>query len=164
MQAKFTNINKILSQIDSSYSVNVGIMGSKASENHKGKKKKKTKITNGELGAIHEFGSISRGIPARSFLRYPIQFHFPMWLKKNSKNFVKFLLQGRYLQWFEIMGGAAENIVQNAFDTSGFGMWKPLKPSTLKSRKKSKIEGESALPLIDTGELRRSITSEVVRD
>jgi phage gpG-like protein len=164
MQAKFTNINRILSQIDGSYSVNVGIMGSKASKTHKDKKKKKTKLTNGELGAIHEFGSISRGIPARSFLRYPIQFHFPMWLRENKKSFIKYLIQGRYLQWLEIMGGAAENIVQNAFDTSGFGMWKPLKPATIKARKKSKIAGESALPLIDTSELRRSITSEVVRD
>ncbi len=159
MQAKFTNINKILSQIDSSYSVNVGIIGSKASKEHN-----QDKITNAEIGAIHEFGSISRGIPVRSFLRIPIQLHFPAWLKKNSNLFVKFLLQGRYLQWLETMGLAAEEIVQKAFDTSGFGMWKPLKTSTLKSRKKSKVEGESALPLIDTGELRRSITSEVVRD
>lgn len=159
MEARFPNINRVIKQLDEGYVLNVGIMGSKATKIHGG-----SKSTNAEIGAIHEFGSISRNIPARSFLRMPLQTKIPQLIRSKSTSFIKFLLNGHFLQWLQMFGVEAENIVQEAFETSGFGTWKKLKPSTIKHRRKSLIEGEQALPLIDTGELRRSITSEVRRD
>lgn len=48
-------------------------------------------------------------------------------------------------------------MVQNAFESGGFGKWAPISPITKANRKKDK----SSPPLTDTGELKNSITAEV---
>lgn len=112
---------------------------------------------NAELGLIQEFGTADGKIPPRSFLRMP--------LEQDAKNIAKSLMNKRqkieqaiadgdenYV--IEQLGIAGEASVQRAFSTGGFGQWQGNAEST-KERK------GSSSPLIDTGELRESITSEV---
>lgn len=135
------------------YSIKVGIMGTKARQEHNG-----TTLTNAEIGTIHEFGSAKREIPRRSFLREPLIERLANYLvskKAFSKQAVdEAIKEGTLLELAKKVGVVAEEVIQEAFATRGFGKWKANKPSTI-ARKGSDS------PLIDTGQLRRSITSKV---
>lgn len=137
--------------LEDSFKTRVGILGSKASAEHG------EGMTNVEIGSIHEFGSISRNIPARSFLRIPLEEHIWEWVKKNKDKYEKLIETSSVEKWYVALGFEAERIVDEAFTTSGYGKWKPLKPITIRRK-------GSAMPLIDTGQLRASITSQVIND
>jgi hypothetical protein len=53
------------------------------------------------------------------------------------------------------LGEIAENIIQGAFESGGYGTWDKNSDRTIK-------EKGSSRPLIDSGQLRDSITSDVV--
>lgn len=129
--------------------VKVGVLGNEASRESEG-------VNNAELGMIHEFGSLSKNIPPRSFLRMPLE------TKKNdlgevgsSKIFSTAIANGDIELALQLIGIKGEEIVNEAFTSSGFGQWAPNAPTTVR-------EKGSSRPLINTGQLRRSITSEVV--
>lgn len=114
------------------------------------------KFGNAELGLIQEVGSFSRNIPARSWLMMP--------LTERKKDIVKFLQSKKAKDLVEnadfetlltLIGFKAEEIIDEAFTSSGFGKWKPNSPVTIKRKGSSR-------PLIDTSELRRAVSSEVV--
>ena len=129
--------------------VKVGVLGNEASRGEEG-------INNAELGAVQEFGSASKNIPPRSFLRAPLEGDKKQIIKAlQSKAVKKAIEEGNAEAALELVGIAAEGVVDEAFATSGGGTWAANKPSTV--RKKG-----SSRPLVDTGELRRSITSEVI--
>jgi hypothetical protein len=114
-------------------------------------------MTNAEIGLINEVGSMENNIPARSWLRVP------MWLKEKeiaafvkSPAIMKMLLGGKVTEALKLIGIFGESIIKEAFNTRGFGQWEPNAPSTI-ARK-----GSSA-PLIDTSQLRRAVTSDVVQ-
>jgi phage gpG-like protein len=121
-----------------------------------GNKAKKTKkeIGNAEIGLYHEFGSLSGKLPARSFLKEPLEVNFEKDLaKEKALTGVKFKEalkggKGGVRKFAKQIGIAAEKTVRNAFDTSFDGRWEPLK-------------NRAGKPLIDTGQLRQSIISEV---
>lgn len=133
----------------------VGIPAS-ANKNHKSEDGEIIKLA--ELGAIHEYGSPKLRIPQRSFLRIPLQTNHDRLLKFISKE----------LSFSEIdtnnalgkLGALGQSVVLEAFKTQGDGKWKPLSPLTELYRKKGNSSGSSK-PLIDTGQLRQSITFEV---
>lgn len=133
------------------YKVRVGIIGSKAAQTHT------DGATNVEIGSIHEFGSVSRGIPPRSFLRMPLELKIWDWVKANKDRYYEMLKINKLRKWYVALGFAAEDIVDQAFTTRGFGNWLPLKPKTIERK-------GSDMPLIDTGQLRRSISSKVLND
>ena len=54
-------------------------------------------------------------------------------------------------------GLTATVVINDAFESGGFGEWAPLKPETIRRKGSDKI-------LIDTGDLRRSISYEVMND
>lgn len=130
------------------YYTKVGILGDKASQNHN-----RTPMTNAEVGAIHELGLIAN-IPQRSFLKMPLEEKLTSWIKENKDNYYKMLSKGNVKKWFVALGFGAEKIISDAFSTSGFGKWKQNSPYTIK------LKG-SSMPLIDTGQLRNSITSKL---
>lgn len=131
--------------------------------------------TNAEIGAKMEFGDpepqtwidrkgIERhvtGIPPRSFLMSPLHVHGDKIIKaakadvannfkeapKNPKRAASMLLAR--------IGIGCEYVVQEAFETQGDGSWDPNSPETVDAK-------ESDHPLIDTGQLRRSIASRAV--
>ena len=134
------------------YSARVGILGDS-------NQREDGEFGNADLGFIHEFGSITKNIPARSFLRFPIQFKTKEIVKKImilKSSIAKAMAEGNLKRFFEVLGLQAEVAIQEAFETRGFGQWKANDPKTIKRK-------GSDSPLIDTGELRRAITSEVVK-
>jgi hypothetical protein len=109
-------------------------------------------MTNAEIGYEHEFGNPSNNLPERSFLRMPLIFN----LRGNlNKDWSKTIQSYGFTTALKQLGVIAEGTIQKAFATGGFGFWEPLRPATI-ARK-----GSSAI-LIDTSQLRRSISSRVV--
>jgi hypothetical protein len=151
------------------YAAQVGILGSKAQDRKEtveiksGKNQGKHKAgkgasakTNAEIGLDHEKGVKSRRLPRRSFLEMPLT------TKRMELKAVKSALwraftagKGTIGDAYLKLGIAAEVVIQNAFETAGFGQWPPLKPRTIAQKQSSAI-------LIDTAQLRRSIDSRVV--
>lgn len=142
-------------------SVKVGITGNKAAVVHPEKGEKKGK-TNAEIGLIQEFGKMTgkQRIPARSFIVMPLKTRLNPYLKRKlkmtQKAFEKAVKSGRAEELAAKVGLIAETVIQDAFETSGWGKWAPNAPYTVKQKGSDK-------PLIDTGELRRSISSEVIK-
>jgi phage gpG-like protein len=150
--ADLSDLENLVKELGSTYVARVGILGAKATQQHE-----ETTLTNGEVGTIHEFGSISNNIPARSFLRMP--------LEAKQKDIVQamagqqtqsYLEKGQIKNVYRNLGFFAEAFVKQAFASGGFGQWKPNKPATIARKGSDK-------PLIDSSQLRRSITSDVVK-
>jgi hypothetical protein len=146
--------------------VQVGIFGNKNARNEE---KATSSLTNAEIGARHEFGfTIPDGpfqgshVPARSFLRLPIQTHRKEVFQLIQKDLFNLLYEGKIELLLKRMGKACEKIIDQAFQTSGWGSWKPNSPITIIL--KSRHGKESSMPLIDYGILRRSIASRVNKD
>lgn len=147
----FTKLNKFVKSLSEKKVVQVGIFGKK---NTRRDKEEQKILTNSEIGAIHEFGSFSRGIPARSFLRMPISTKGKEILKQIPDVSEQLSEGTGVVVILKQLGISCMGIVQMAFASRGFGQWPPNTPATI-SRK------GSSQPLIDTGQLRRSITSRV---
>lgn len=153
IRADLSQLESLLKQIGGEYVARVGILGSDAGEIHD----TDSGLTNSELGLIQEFGSESRNIPARSFLRMPLETQQDTLIQTLDTGAVKDAIeQGDTKQVYKILGFAAEQIVKDAFNTGGFGNWKDNAQSTIDRKGSNK-------PLIDTGTLQRSITSDVVK-
>jgi len=138
-------LNKFAMALKKKYVSKVGILTDTA---------RKDGFGNVQLGAVHEFGSYSRNIPARSFLRVPLMGHGKDIIKDCADVALQAFVDGDPKKAYKVLGIAGEAVVQKAFETSGDGKWPGLKPATI-ARK------GSSMPLIDTGSLRRSVTSAV---
>lgn len=163
-------LNRIEMELNKYYAAHVGILGSKSrgriktvtatSGKNKGKHvKDKNKTpsdkTNAEIGLLHEKGSKSGNIPRRSFLEMPISDKFPQKLKEVANQLLENLTTENLRKTYQQVAFIGEDIVLKAFNTKGYGKWKENSPSTL-ARK------HSSMPLEDTLQLRKSITSRVV--
>lgn len=162
------NLYEIQRQLGKQYFVQVGILGKSPTRKetvdkktfkpgegkHKAGKKAST-LTNADVGKKMEFGSASENIPARSFLRMPLYLKLPGTVKKLGQSFIDSLTEKNIKKFYTRFGILCENIIQTAFATRGFGRWAPNAQLTID------IKGSNA-PLIDTGQLRKSITSRVI--
>lgn len=142
-------LDDLVAQMGNTYVARVGILGSK--------NQREGEFGNADIGITHELGSLSANIPPRSFLMMPLS------LKKQdlmaafaSAGARDAMNSGNYKKVFQILGLKAEEIVQAAFSSGGFGQWPELQPATIAAK------GSSAI-LIDTGELRRAQSSDVVK-
>ena len=133
-------------------------------------------MVNAGIGMVQELGSITKKIPARSFLRMPIQSRekqITQDVAKAQSIIEKKIVEGDSDIMLEVLGIASEGQVQEAFETGGFGQWAPNSPITIhgtpviksgKNKGKKFIPGKgSDRPLIDTGEFRQSVISVVKR-
>lgn len=117
-------------------------------------------VTNAMIGAAHEFGvKNTKGagwrVPPRSFLWMPLTMHLMEFVNAKADVINKKLNMAEVHGCYELLGIIAENVVQEAFKTEGWGAWPKLKPITIQRKGSDHI-------LIDTGQLRKSITSRVV--
>ena len=112
------------------------------------------------IAVIHEFGSVKNNIPARPILRTAAE-KYGKSLQTVTTNLYKGILRGDINEHDALakLGLFWEGKVRKVFtDSPG---WAPLSPSTLRSKTtKGGLTGTQ--PLLDTGHLRRSITSRVV--
>lgn len=124
-----------------------------------------------DIALLHEFGSQRsrsfnykgkhikiKGIPTRSFLRMPLRTRRLRVVgdKELMRRYVIYALEtGHANVPLEIMGRQAESVIQDAFDSGGYGQWdKNMSPAYIAAK-------GSDTPLIDTGFLRQSVTSKV---
>jgi hypothetical protein len=136
---------------DGKYKIQVGVFGDKAARQNE-----KAGVTNAEVGFIQEMGSVSRGIPRRSFLWDTFAHHGDQLMKTLKPAVDELFKKGKVELYLKQAGSAAESLVKEAFFTSGWGSWKPNAASTIAKKGSDK-------PLIDRGELWQAIASRTVR-
>jgi hypothetical protein len=111
--------------------------------------------SNATIGAAHEFGTTQ--IPQRSFLRVPISENLEKRLESSGaldKETIKEVIKsGTVIPWMQKITVLAEQIVLDAFSSGGFGKWPAWK--------NPKYKNNTGQLLLDTTQLRNSITSEV---
>lgn len=153
IRADLSQLENLLKQIGGEFVARVGVIGSAAGEVHDSE----SGLTNAELGLIHEFGSESRNIPARSFLRMPLETKQDQLIDKLDTGEVKDAIEsGDIKQVYKVLGREGEQIVRDAFMSGGYGNWKANAPATVARKGTDK-------PLLDTGALQRSVSSDVVK-
>lgn len=117
--------------------------------------KRKDGASNVEIGVKHEFGS--DGMPVRSFLRMPISDNMQKYLDEsgviNPAVIDKFIQNGSLKEFVSVIGEIGFTIVQDAFQSNGFGKWPAWKTPGYTSR--------TGLILVDTQQLRDSIQMDV---
>lgn len=143
-----------------------GVIGERAGEQHEGEK---GPMTNATLAVIHEFGALAAGIPERPFIRSA----FDKGRGKYQDQVRKLvgLIYDLKMPAQRALGilGLQMSSDQKAGIREGSGIPPPLAPATIR-RKRAKgkwnkggaTSGASPRPLVDTGQLVRSLTHEVV--
>lgn len=130
--------------------VRLGIIGNKNLRSGKN-----NPPTNAQVGAAHEFGT--ENIPQRSFLRIPLLDHLDKELEKSGaldKDTLNEIIRtGALIPYLKKVAVLAEGIVMGAFDTGGYGKWAAWKNPN--------YQNNTGDILVDTQQLRNSITSEV---
>jgi phage gpG-like protein len=135
--------------------VSIGVQGAQAAANHQG-----THLTVAQLATVHEFGKVIRQpnmnrtivIPERSFLRATVDRYREAIARRQV-----LLTQGYVLGKFELQGAMellGQYVVGLVKQRIANGIAPPNAPSTIARKGSSK-------PLIDTGQLRNSITYKV---
>lgn len=112
--------------------------------------------SNVEIGFKHEFGVGSEGVPQRSFLWVPLSGRLAKVIEENRAGLEDTLVSEGPAAVANDLGLMGEGIVDEAFDTGGWGSWAPNSPKTVA------IKGHGQ-PLIDTTQLRESVSSRVVK-
>lgn len=137
--------------------VKVGILGNAGPREGEGgsdQEEDDDAIDNAGIGLVHEFGT--ENIAQRSWLRMPLIEKFDKALKDagafNKKTIDKVIREKSFETMAKKMGIVAEEVIQKAFDTGGFGKWKPSNFSLKKNNQ----------TLVETQQLRDSVSSEVV--
>jgi hypothetical protein len=150
IEADFKDLEKLIKELKSPYYVDVGLLGKHGDNN----------IV--MIGAVHEFGRLDGSIPERSFIRMPLtekQAEIVKELKASGK--WQALAEKQDIKGlFKLVGIACEGVIQEAFDTGGFGIWEDIKEETKIAKARGGAANPSAI-LIDIGTLRKAITSEV---
>lgn len=140
-------LNKLLKAFDKVPLIKVGIMGDDNSRTDG--------LSNATIGAIHEFG-FGR-VPMRSFLRVPLVDNLNTAIEEQLDVKIDAVVEGGSLQpLMKKIALIAEQVVLNAFDTQGNGKWpKWIDPGYMNN---------TGQILVDTQQLRNSITSTVSED
>lgn len=133
----------------------IGVLGSNAARTSDDEK---SAPTNAEIGAAHEYGAVLPNggkLPERSFLRMPLIEHLNSRLEDiglTDKDVIHDVIASKNMRpWLEMVLVEAEGVVMDAFDSGGFGKWEP-------SDMKYKTNHQT---LVETGQLRNAITSDV---
>lgn len=169
IKGDFKKLNKFVNGFGEKRVVKIGVFGATSRENErKGQGKlfsandggghskgtSAASLTNADVGAIHELGSFTKGIPARSWLRMPLHQQTTRILKDARRGAAELLARGEVVKVLARLGEACDAAIQRAFNTGGFGLWKELKAATIRRK-------HSTSQLIDTAQLRKSITYKV---
>lgn len=148
-------LNKLIKNIRDldSHIVKVGILSDNCNST-KNKQKVTSQKTVANIGLIQEFGSITLNIPARSFIKGPLNNNLTKKIKElsNINNRLYRLLINNPNKLLDVLGLIGKNIIQDSFTHNN---WLSNSSITIQKKKSSK-------PLIDTGLLRESIDYEVI--
>lgn len=107
-----------------------------------------------ELGMVHEYGSPTRGIPARPFIEPPIKDNTEKYKGIMRNQASRLIFRRTSLDnALSLVGEAAKADIQKYMLSASFT---PLSAATIERKGSSK-------PLIDTGQMRNAITYEIKR-
>lgn len=176
VNANIDELTKLTRMLKEDYKVRVGIIGDKGTAEHD----TKSGLTNAQIGAFHEFGT--EKMPQRSFLLMPLQEKLSEEIPKMKKYiFKQFFDKKAPKQFYMTLGSKALDIIEEAFNTNGFGEWKALTNSTIAAWEQAKgIKGWRNAKristvrkglrlslgrqiLTNTGKMRRSIRFKVIK-
>lgn len=143
----------------SKLNIKIGILGgdSDRTEENDSEDSKEVKEypDNATIGMWHELGN--EHLPSRSWLRMPLSTMLAKKLKASGafdkKTMDEVLKEKSFEKYAKKIGIAGEECIQEAFDTGGFGKWKPSDMSGKKNEQ----------TLVETQQLRNSVTSEVTK-
>ena len=136
-----------------------------------GNQRDEDNFTNADLAAVHEFGSIKRKIPARSFLGLTEQIkgkEMSEFIDSQADNIFKRVMEGKSKIVIGKLAAKWMEYIHECFETEGFGTWVPMSDATYWKRfenasEKVQDSGNFEPKLLqDTGQLERSITYEVI--
>lgn len=165
------NIDQFKKEIVNSLAQYQGRIGVLSREQHANSAKSYSEdgLTNAELAAVHEFGSLEGNIPPRSFFRLTEIVKgkaMADFVKSQEHNILKRILNGQAKLVIEKLSIKWEAFIHECFETEGFGTWQKLSDITLKMReKKRKDKTQGGVQILqDTGAMERSIISEVTKN
>lgn len=142
-----TKLEKLIRALDPK-KVPVGRLGVLAGESPRGD----VGPSNAEIGAKHELGD---GVQKRSWLRVPLIDQWAKYLEEagafKTKAMLRVIKEGSFVPYLTRVMIVGERVVQDAFDSCGFGKWKPSDMTHKKTKQ----------TLVETQQLRNSVTSEV---
>lgn len=119
---------------------------------------------NADIGITHEFGSVTRHIPERSFIRMPLLSRLPKAVQDvGSVEWQKLIFRKGLVAGLKNLAALGLHVINDAFETGGFGQWPALSEITIR-RKLAKTPGGKGpvAILIDTAQLRQSINTRIV--
>lgn len=123
-------------------------------------RKKNLKSTNWQEDYDVEAYSIN--IPARSFLRQPLEEKLGEEITKLKKKiFEGVFVKNKPREIFKEIGSKALAIVHDAFDSNGFNQWKELAPSTKSYKARKHLSPQT---LVGRGQLKNSISFKVIKN
>lgn len=126
------NLDDLIKSLKSNYVLRVGILGSKASAQHDGESSK----TNAEIGTFHEFGT--KKLPRRSFLedslKLKLKFNDSQFADMRKKLFKEMFIKKKPVEFLQDLGVKCLEIIEEGFETNGFGMWQPLSDNLREQR------------------------------
>ena len=144
VEGDFSQLEELIGALKEKHYVDIGVFGSGVTGDGQ---------PIAEYGAYNEFGSVTKPDhpPKRSFIRMPLQSRqdkIGAYVQRNARGHLE---KADIKAIFEDIGIAGESVIQEAFDTRGFGQWKENADSTIKRK-------QSDAPLIDEGTLRHAIS------
>lgn len=144
----FSKLEKLISHLKEKHYVDIGVFSTAKTPDG---------MPVAEYGAYNEFGSLTvkDRPPKRSFIRMPLETKGDKIAEYAHKKARGHLESGDIKAIFEDIGIAAESVIQEAFDSRGFGTWKENADSTV-------LQKGSDAPLIDDGTLRKAVTHRTV--
>lgn len=133
-----SNLEEMLAKLKDEHFLRVGIIGSAAKKQHKGKGKQS--LTNATLGTFHEFGSqsVPNHPPRRSFLEDSLRFRLNFnkdEFKQLKKSLFKNMFQKKDPEKFLAeLGAKCLVYIDEGFQTNGYGAWKSYSDAYYKQR------------------------------
>lgn len=137
---------------DRGLAVKVGVLADKGAEPKRGGETDEP-LTVMDVATQHEFGAPAAGIPQRSFVRATVDEHEDYLLEQCKEAAVRVLTEKQTPK--QALGELGAEVVGLIQERMAAGISPPNDPTTV-ARK------GSATPLIDTGQLRSSISWEVI--
>lgn len=150
IQSDLTKLNKFVKGVNENWAVRIGIFSDRTSRKESGAD------DNASIGAKHEMGVFSKNLQARSWLAMPLRVDQRRIIRDASHGMKELLALGRVYDVLKRLGFACEDSILAAFKSGGFGTWKPI------SKRTADAKGSTAI-LIETGQLRRSVASQVFK-
>ena len=166
-----SKLEALLVELRKDYKVHVGILGNTDRQERKETINKLSKtgavvghtkgtaaseMSNADIGIIHEKGSKSMKIPRRSFIQMPLEQKLPEQMNQVGQAMLDGITKLNLRATYKKLGVIAENIIQMAFASKGYGFWASNTPGTIRGKR-----GKDS-PLISTSQLRKSISSQVI--